>query len=119
MTGPPESHNSNHTSSGNLDGVDFDNLTPAEFENYLPEFFADGRGSVSTDPRLQKFLSENPDCAALVRDLETIAETARSLFDPVEEPSDKVWANIQDKLRQGSTLVGEENELPDGLREID
>jgi hypothetical protein len=96
MPGPI--NNSNNNSGNNLAGVDFDNLTPAQFENYLPEFFADGRGSVSTDPRLQKFLGNNPDCAALVRDLETIAETARSLFEPVEDPSDAVWSNIQSKL---------------------
>jgi hypothetical protein len=96
MTAPANNSNNGHGS--NLDGVDFDNLTPAQFENYLPEFFADGRGSVSTDPRLQKFLGNNPDCATLVRDLETIAETARSLFEPVEDPSDTVWSNIQSKL---------------------
>jgi hypothetical protein len=99
-------------------GINFDDLKPEEFEQYLPELFASS-DKVSDDPRLQKLFAAHPDCLALVRDLETIAETARSLFDPVEEPSDKVWANIQDKLRQGSTLDGEENELPDGLREID
>ena len=78
--------------------IDFDTLKPEEFENYLPDLFADGNGKVSQDPRLQKFLSANPDCAALVRDLETIAETARSLFEPVAEPSDQVWANIKSKL---------------------
>jgi hypothetical protein len=83
---------------------DFDTMTPADFERYLPDFFANGNGSVSTDPRLQTFLKNNPDCAALVRDLETIAEHAKSLFEPVYEPSDAVWSNIQDKLRQ---------ELPD------
>jgi hypothetical protein len=93
-----DSNNSNKSSGSNLAGVDFDNLTAAQFENYLPEFFADGQGTVSTDPRLQKFLGSNPDCAALVRDLETIAATARSLFEPVEDPSDAVWSNIQSKL---------------------
>jgi hypothetical protein len=80
--------------------IDFDTLKPEEFENYLPELFATGNGKVSQDPRLQKFLARNPDCAALVRDLETIAETARSLFEPVADPSDKVWANIQTKLKE-------------------
>lgn len=98
--------------------IDFDNLKPEEFENYLPELFATGNGKVSQDPRLKKFLAEHPDCAALVSDLETIAETARSLFEPVEEPSDKVWSNIQNKLRDGA--LGDEDELGDeGLREID
>jgi hypothetical protein len=53
-----------------------DSMTPAEFEEYLPELFEAGNGKVSDDPRFAKFLASNPDCAALVRDLETIAETA-------------------------------------------
>ncbi|HEV2645809.1 MAG TPA: hypothetical protein VGU46_05525 [Acidobacteriaceae bacterium] len=83
--------------SGN---IDFDTLKPEEFEQYLPEFFATGNGKVSEDPRLKAFLARNPDCAALVHDLETIAETARSLFAPVNDPSDQVWSNIQSKLRE-------------------
>jgi hypothetical protein len=82
---------------------DFDTMSPADFEKYLPEFFANGDGHVSTDPRLQKFLRNNPDCAALVRDLEAIADQARSLFDLTEQPSDAVWSGIQDKLRQQGT----------------
>lgn len=79
-------------------GFNFDTMTQAEFEQHLPDFFAAG-GHVSSDPRLQRFLSANPDCAALVRDLETIAEHAKSLFEPVGDPSDNVWANIQKKLQ--------------------
>ena len=79
--------------------LDFDSMTPADFEQYLPEFFANGDGPVSTDPRLQTFLKNNPDCAALVRDLEAIADQARSLFDLTEQPSDAVWSGIQDKLK--------------------
>jgi predicted Abi (CAAX) family protease len=78
--------------------INFDTLKPEEFERYLPELFANGDGKVSKDPRLQKFLARHPDCAALVSDLETIAEHARSLFEPVGDPSDKVWKNIQSKL---------------------
>jgi len=99
--------------------IDFDNMKPEEFENYLPDLFANGNGKVSQDPRLQKFLSENPDCAALVRDLETIAETARSLFQPVGDPSDKVWSNIQDKLREESALRPDPDEEEDEVKEID
>jgi hypothetical protein len=83
----------------NSDFPDFDTMTPADFEKYLPDFFANGDGHVSTDPRLQTFLSKNPDCAALVRDLEIIAEHAKSLF-PTTEPSDAVWSNIQSKLKK-------------------
>jgi hypothetical protein len=75
-------------------------MTPAEFEERLPEFFATGTGRVSDDPRFQAFLIENPDSAALVRDLEYIAEHARSLFESANdvEPSDQVWSKIQSQL---------------------
>jgi hypothetical protein len=79
----------------------FDNMTAAEFEERLPDLFGIGRGKVSEDPRFATFLEKNPDCAALVRDLETIAETAAKLFEPAEdlEPSDSVWTNIANKLK--------------------
>ena len=86
---------------------DFNTMTPADFEQYLPDFFANGDGHVSTDPRLQTFLANNPDCAALVRDLEAIADQARSLFEPAE-PSEEVWNNIQTKLHQDP----EDDDLP-------
>lgn len=82
-----------------LNNINFDTMTPADFEQYLPELFLAG-GKVSEDPRLARFLDANPDCAALVRDLETIAETAKSLFEPSHEPSDAVWSNIASKLQK-------------------
>ncbi len=82
-----------------ITAINFDTLTPAEFEQHLPDLFLAG-GKLSEDPRLAKFLEANPDCAALVRDLETIAETARSLFEPTHDPSDAVWSNIASKLRE-------------------
>lgn len=81
-----------------LANLNYDTMTPAEFEQYLPELFAAGGGKVSEDPRFSKFLSANPDCAALVRDLETIADTAKSLFEPIHDPSDNVWSGIQGRL---------------------
>jgi hypothetical protein len=94
--------------------INFDTLRPEEFELYLPDLFATGNGKVSQDPRLTKFLAENPDCAALVSDLETIAEHARSLFEPVGDPSDKVWENIQSKLQLESDadLLGGPEVIP-------
>jgi hypothetical protein len=113
----PEANDPKTTDPAN---IDFDTMRPDEFENYLPDLFANGEGKVSQDPRLQKFLSENPDCAALVRDLETIAETARSLFEPVADPSDQVWNNIQSKLREESALAdSEEDDEEDEVKEID
>jgi hypothetical protein len=78
-----------------------DNLTVAEFESYLPELFAAGGGKITENPRFKNFLAANPDCAALVSDLETIAEHAKSLFEPEGglEPSDSVWSNIASKLK--------------------
>lgn len=44
-------------------------------------------------------LREDPNYAALIRDLETIAEAARELFKPAAEaPSDGLWAKIQSQL---------------------
>ena len=86
-----------------LSTANFDNMTTAEFEEYLPELFENGGGSISKDPRFTTFFKANPDCAALVRDLETIAEQARSLFEPSDsepEPSDAVWSNIASKLKE-------------------
>ncbi len=79
--------------------ANFDTMTTAEFEEYLPELFAEGGGKVSSDPRFAKFLADNPICADLVRDLEAIADTAKSLFEPTHEPSDNVWSNIASKLK--------------------
>jgi hypothetical protein len=82
-----------------LDKDNLDNMTPREFEDYLPELFEAGGGKISEDRRFANFFKANPDCAALVRDLETIAEHARSLFEPTEDPSDSVWSNIASKLK--------------------
>jgi len=82
-----------------LSKTNFDTMTPAEFEEYLPELFAEGGGKVSSDPRFAKFLADNPVCENLVKDLEAIADTAKSLFEPTHEPSDNVWSNIASKLK--------------------
>jgi hypothetical protein len=87
--------------------ANLDQMTPAEFEEYLPELFETGGGSISDNPRFANFFKANPDCAALVRDLEIIAEQAKSLFEPSGdgsgpglEPSDAVWSNIASKLKE-------------------
>ena len=82
-----------------LSTTNLDDMTPAQFEEYLPDLFEAGGGKISEDPRFTNFFKTNPDCAALVRDLETIAEQAKSLFEPTYEPSDAVWTGIQDKLK--------------------
>jgi hypothetical protein len=86
-----------------LDKDNLDIMTPREFEDFLPELFEAGGGKISEDRRFANFFKANPDCAALVRDLETIAEHAKSLFepsqDPSDDPSDSVWSNIASKLK--------------------
>ncbi|MEO6801714.1 MAG: hypothetical protein ABI197_00565 [Granulicella sp.] len=78
---------------------DFETMTQADFEHVLPAMFENSpNGKVSSDPRLQKFLAKNPDCAALVRDLEIIAEQARSLFNVEEEPGDDLWGKIRGQM---------------------
>jgi len=75
-------------------------MTLAEFEERLPDFF--GGGSDWNDPRFQSFLTENPDSAALVRDLEYIAKHAGALLNSPEieeEPSDDLWNKIQSGLK--------------------
>ena len=93
--------------------INLDTLKAEEFEQVLPELFATCKGKLSEEPRLQKLYAAHPNCLALVRDLETIAETARSLVDePEGEPSDKVWDNIRSKLEEetGSFDLGDEEE---------
>ena len=95
----------------NYSTENFDNMTVAEFKERLPDLFDIGHGKVSGDPRFANFLKANPDCAALVSDLETIAEQAKSLFEPAhdEEPSDAVWNNIADKLKNEPSTLDEPN----------
>jgi hypothetical protein len=81
-----------------MTNVNFDTMTVAEFEQYLPDLFAEGGGDITNDPRFATFLAANPVCAALVSDLETIAQTAKSLFASAD-PSDGLWSKIADKLK--------------------
>jgi hypothetical protein len=81
--------------------LDPDKMTVSEFKQYLPELAAAGGGKVSEDARFAGFFAANPDCLALVKDLEAIADAAKSLFEPVEDPSDTVWSNIASKLKKG------------------
>jgi hypothetical protein len=97
-----------------LSNVNFDTMTVAQFEDYLPDLFASsGEVKVSEDPRFANFLAAHPDCAALVLDLEAIADHAKSLFEPVHEPSDSVWSNIASKLKEETQEPGEAVDLPE------
>lgn len=66
----------------------------AEFQQRLPELF-EAQADLSQDEHLRQ--CEN--CAALVRDLEYIAQQAKLLL-PIHDPSPAVWDTIQSALKK-------------------
>ncbi len=66
----------------------------AEFQEALPELF-ESHKDLTTDEHLKT--CEN--CAALVRDLEYIAQQAKLLL-PIHDPSPGVWENIQSAIQR-------------------
>jgi hypothetical protein len=106
-----------------LNNENFDNMTAIEFEDRLPDLIATGHGKLTEDARFATFFGKNPDCAALVRDLESIAMAARRLLRPDEDfeteetddavkPGDTMWASIASKLG------AEPEPIADGADEI-
>ena len=73
----------------------------------LHDLFAvnhDYDGPAEEDPLIA--LRNDPNYAALIRDLEYIATQARLLFEPAaEEPSETVWDKIQSKLNAKTSDV--------------
>jgi hypothetical protein len=67
-------------------------ISCADFQDQLPELFESG-----TDLSQQEHLQTCEQCAALVRDLEYIAQQAKLLL-PIHDPSPAVWDNIQTTL---------------------
>jgi hypothetical protein len=66
----------------------------------LPDLFA---GSLSGDPLDDEDplvqMRNNPNYAALIKDLEAIVQAAKELFSPAEEtPSDELWGKIAKQL---------------------
>ena len=71
-------------------------MTCAEFQKVLP-YIIDGGGSEEE----QKHLETCHVCSDLVADLRYIAEAAKLLV-PMEDPSPKVWSNIEREIdREG------------------
>jgi hypothetical protein len=68
--------------------------TCEEFQDQLPEMFESGEEFHGVD-----HLQSCENCAALVRDLEYIAQQAKLLL-PLRDPSPAVWNNIQQKLNE-------------------
>lgn len=79
---------SHHASAAMMQPDDLHNLfaMPEDFDEHDAE-----------DPLAQ--LRNDPNYAALIRDLEYIAKEARALFEPASEtPSDDLWTKIQSQL---------------------
>ncbi|WP_446741764.1 hypothetical protein [Silvibacterium acidisoli] len=66
-----------------------DTMTCSEFQERLPELF-----ETHQDLSAEDHLKTCEQCAALVRDLEYIAQQAKLLL-PIHDPSPAVWNNIQ------------------------
>lgn len=66
----------------------------AEFQDRLPELFESGK-----DLSREEHLKSCENCAALVRDLEYIAQQAKLLL-PLHDPSPSVWNNIQTAIQR-------------------
>lgn len=68
----------------------------AEFQNRLPELFESSKNLAN-----EEHLKSCSNCAALVRDLEYIAQQAKLLL-PLHDPSPNVWSNIQSAIHGNS-----------------
>ena len=71
-----------------------ENMSCEDFQNQLPELVGSG-ANASRHPHVQTCEL----CRAFVADLEAIAAAARELF-PVEDPSDRVWEQIQSAIQE-------------------
>ncbi|MGB0124212.1 MAG: hypothetical protein WA419_16965 [Silvibacterium sp.] len=72
----------------------------AEFQDRLPELFESGK-----DLGNEEHLRTCENCAALVRDLEYIAQQAKLLL-PLRDPSPTVWNNIQSAIQRDAGQDG-------------
>jgi len=75
-------------------------MTCAEFQETLPELF-----EAHADLNAHEHLKTCENCAALVRDLEYIAETARMLLEPEGEgPSSDLWGKIEREITSKDSI---------------
>jgi hypothetical protein len=66
----------------------------AEFQKHLPELMGSDAPNIGDDPHVKSCAN----CAALVRDLESIAQAARELL-PVYDPSPDLWSQISTAMQ--------------------
>jgi hypothetical protein len=85
---------------------DATNMDCAHFQERLPELFESG-ADLSADLHLKSCSN----CAALVRDLEYIAQQAKLLL-PLHDPSPGVWNNIQTAIQRDHVHLEKEDKSP-------
>jgi hypothetical protein len=79
----------------------------AEFQQRLPELFESGK-----DLNHEEHLKTCENCAALVRDLEYIAQQAKLLL-PLRDPSPSVWDKIRSAIQRTDDFsLKKQNEIP-------
>ena len=74
-------------------------MTCQEFQAQLPEMIGSGK-SLAAHAHLQHCAL----CRALLADLETIAEAARSIF-PIVEPPDNLWKQIESAIKKEKGVI--------------
>jgi hypothetical protein len=90
-------------------------MTCEEFQAHMPELIASGE-DISQHPHIL----ECELCRALLADLEAIAAAAREMFQPVEDPPDNLWEQIQSKIRaEGPGGIAAASELEANGPEIE
>jgi hypothetical protein len=72
-------------------------MTCAEFQDQLPELF-----ETHSDLSAEEHLKTCENCAALVRDLQYIAQQAKLLL-PIHDPSPGVWDKIDAAIQRESS----------------
>jgi hypothetical protein len=80
-------------------------MTCQQFQARLPELIGSGE-KLDNHPHLRQCAL----CRALLADLETIAEAARQLY-PVEEPPDRLWAQIESAIEKENATLPSKAEL--------
>lgn len=74
--------------------ADSTNLSCEEFQAQLPDLIGSGE-----DIRLHPHLQSCATCAALLADLQTIADAAKRLF-PIEQPKEDLWDRIESAIKR-------------------
>ena len=94
----------------NTTGPRANNMTCAEFQERLPELF-----ETHADLSAEEHLKTCENCAALVRDLEYIAQQAKLLL-PIHDPSPMVWDNIRTAIRNEPQKSTDQSSAPSAGR---